>query len=133
MYLGIYIYPLARGHGHTYIPYTRVHSPISRVYRARGYRRGRIENWKGWRLSLSFSLSRALLSLSPRRKVVGGNKALGTALLRPLIWRARRHVYVCTRDPGNTGIYPLNSRSRRASRERRCIHNDAFSSPRNYE
>jgi len=52
--------------------------------------RARIGNWEGG---------------FPGRKVVGGNKALGTALLRPLIWLARQmfYMYVRTTLGNNSG------------------------------
>lgn len=63
------------------------------------YRRGKVENWwVGW------------------REVVGGNKALGTALLRPLIWCVRVYVYVGSRSNAKRDT-PAN-RSAKLRRER---------------
>ena len=110
-------------YGHMYILYTVcVDFPIRRAT-ARGDIAGE---------GSTIERKGEVLTLSLQRKVVGGNKALGTTLLRPLIWRARRYICMCAihEIPGNTEyIYPLNSRSR----ERRCIHNGVFSSLRNYE
>jgi len=91
IYLRVYIctFTIVVARAHVYSLYIRV---------CTGYRRGKIGNWRGW---------------ASGGKVVGGNKALGTALLRSLIWRTR----VCAISPTRSAICmsngSLNSRERR--------------------
>jgi len=71
----VFIFLLVRVRTHTYILRAGATVRCTQC-------RARIGNWEGG---------------FPGRKVVGGNKALGTALLRSLIWLARQMFYVYVR------------------------------------